>query len=57
MQQRAATVDDIFSFKDEEATVLSDYALQIVRKDIDGNILEPERTPFHTKEELVQGIR
>jgi hypothetical protein len=52
-----STVDDLFSFKEEEMGKLSDYALQIVRKDIDGKILEPERTPFNTKDELVQGIR
>jgi hypothetical protein len=47
------TADDLFSFKEEEMGKLSDYALQIVRKDIDGKILEPERTPFNTKDELV----
>ena len=51
------TADDMFSFKEDESGKLSDYALQIVRKDIDGKILEPERTPFNTKEELILGIR
>ncbi len=57
LYQHSSTVDDLFSFKEDEGAKLSDYALQIVRKDIDGKILEPERTPFKSKQELVQGIR
>jgi hypothetical protein len=41
---------DPFALRDDK---FSDYAIQIVRKDIYGKILEPERTPFWTKEELV----